>query len=245
MGRGLSIGYSSESVVWCVEKWENWIQDSVPVCVYTCVCVYICLQECAGVYVCTRFCMSQYEFMCMSVYKAKSVFLLDEEVTSTLCPVSSVHTSHTPSGSRGPHSVWSGAAPWLIYFLPGTTAVCGGQRLRGFAGRRKEGMGKLRFLFNLQDLTTINYTFHRLFKQKVPISVTLLLYKLLAHWMCKKPPGQSITCVWDAKSELHCWTQVRPRGSPASLVTWFKNRLCRSDNPLFFCRAEDNLQAPR
>ncbi len=80
---------------------------------------------------CTHFFMSQYEFMCTSVYTAKSVSLLDEEVTSTLCAVSSVHTSHTPSGSRGPCSVWSGAAPWLIYFLSGTTAVCGGQRLQG------------------------------------------------------------------------------------------------------------------
>lgn len=141
----------------------------------TYVCVCMCLQECAGVYVCTRFCMSQYEFMCMSVYTAKSVFLLDEEVTSTLCPVCLVHTSHTPSGSRGPCSVWSGAAPWLIYFLPGTTAVCGGQCLQGFAGRGKDGTAKLRFLFNLQDLTTINSIFHRLFKQKLPTSVTLLL----------------------------------------------------------------------
>lgn len=87
--------------------------------------------------------------MCMSV------FWLDEEVTSTLCPVNSVHTSHSPAGSRGPHSVWSGAAPWLIYFLPWTTAVRGGQHLQGLPEGRETD--KLRVSLNLQGITNVYF----------------------------------------------------------------------------------------
>lgn len=84
--------------------------------------------------------------MHLCVY-SKVCFFVDEEVTSTLCPVSSVQPSHTPLGSRGPCSVWSVETPWLIYFLPGTTAVCAGQRLQGLPEGIKQD--KLRVLLNL------------------------------------------------------------------------------------------------
>lgn len=47
--------------------------------------------------------------------------------------------------------VWSGAAPWLIYFLSGTTAVCAGQRLHGLP----EGV-----LENLWGVATVKFTFN-------------------------------------------------------------------------------------
>lgn len=65
-----------------------------------------------------------HEFVCTSVYTAVS-FCLNQEVTSTSCLVNLVQSSHTPLGSRDPYSVWSRATPWLIYFLPRSTTVCG------------------------------------------------------------------------------------------------------------------------
>lgn len=107
--------------VWGVWKCKNFQHQISPA--FLLVCLLSLKPRYVSVYVCIHFCMSQCEFMCTSVYTAKSVFWLDKEVTSTLWPVSSVHTSHTPSGSRDSCSVWSRAAPRLIYFLPGTTAV--------------------------------------------------------------------------------------------------------------------------
>lgn len=121
------------SVVWSGKKYENenvWLQHAhVYVCLVCCLCVTSSMRWRQCVYTFLHKSIWVYVHVC--VYTAKSVFLLDEEVTGTLCPVSSVHTSHTPSGSRGPFSVWTGADPWLIYFLPGTTAEQGGQRLQG------------------------------------------------------------------------------------------------------------------
>lgn len=169
------------------------------------------------------------EFMCMSVYTAKSVFLLGEEVTSTLCPVSCVHTTHTPtpSGSRGPCSVWSGAAPWLIYFLPGTTAVCGWQCL---SGRQKDGKA---FLFNLQNPTTLNCTFHPNFKQKPHMLVTTEPTSPICCITCVKLQDKSSPMhVWDAETETCCWSLLVP--SQSNRKMWFKNRILSSDNPFFF-----------
>lgn len=106
--------------------------------------------------------------MCTSVETAESVLLLDTEVT--LCPMSLVHTSHTPSGSRGPCSVWSGATLWLIYFLPGTTAECGGQHLHSLPeGGKKPNLNI--FLLHLQTLTDINVTTCCIFKLKLSVLV--------------------------------------------------------------------------
>lgn len=96
--------------------------------------------------------MSQCEFMCASACTAESVFLLDKEVTSTLCPQSSVHTSHTPSGSRGPCSVWSGAAP-LAYLLP---AVRRGLHLQSLPEGGKKTRINWGFLFVSRGLTPAN-----------------------------------------------------------------------------------------
>lgn len=184
VGRGCKVYTTAIKVLY--EVWKHLIIFDLSMCTCTsvslCVCI-LCVRVYAGDYVHTLLCESVWVYMHTSVYTAESVFLLEKEVTSTLCPMSLVHTSHTPSGSRGPCSVWSGATLWLIYFLPGTTAECGGQHLQSLpeGGKKTKINWDFYFLLLLQGLTNVNSTFPHFFKQEPSVLVNCYCSLLYAQ----------------------------------------------------------------
>lgn len=71
---------------------------------------------------------------CMAMHHcvySRVLFLLTGKLRAHCAPWAQSSPPTRLSGSRGPCSVWSEEAPWLIYFLPGTTALSAGQRRQG------------------------------------------------------------------------------------------------------------------
>lgn len=159
-------------------------------------CVHIFAQVNMGL--CARLCV--YSKVCFFAWRGSNRHIVPREL--------SAHLPHAFRLQRPFQCLdWGGS---LADLLPARDHSRAGRTASaGFTGRWREGKNKLRLLFNLQDLATINSTFHCLFIQKLSVLVTLLLCKLLAYWMYSRPTGQSLTYVFDAKSELHCWPRAK------------------------------------